>query len=231
MGDKNMELLDKFNIKTNNMHIYDTAFSHSSYCNEHNSGEDYQRLEFLGDKVLDLIMSDYLYNKFDYEEGKMTKIRSMYVCENALYEYALLLDFPKYVKVGKGEEAQGGRYRKATLADMFESFLGAVYLDQGYPKAREIVYNVVIPFIEDKPETFFMDYKSNLQEMVQTTKKSVTYELVKEEGPAHDRTFTMNVIVDGIVLGTGTAKSKKEAEQEAAHHALEKKASIRRSEK
>ena len=114
---------------------------------------------------------------------------------------------------------------------MFESFLGAVYLDQGYPKAREIVYNVVIPFIEDKPETFFMDYKSNLQEMVQTTKKSVIYELVKEEGPAHDRTFTMNVIVDGIVLGTGTAKSKKEAEQEAAHHALEKKASIRRSEK
>ena len=102
-----MELLDKFNIKTNNMHIYDTAFSHSSYCNEHDSLEDYQRLEFLGDKVLDLIMSDYLYNKFDYEEGKMTKIRSMYVCENALYEYAKLLDFPKYVKVGKGEEAQG----------------------------------------------------------------------------------------------------------------------------
>ena len=89
-----MELLDKFNIKTNNMHIYDTAFSHSSYCNEHDSLEDYQRLEFLGDKVLDLIMSDYLYNKFDYEEGKMTKIRSMYVCENALYEYAKLLDFP-----------------------------------------------------------------------------------------------------------------------------------------
>lgn len=226
MGDKNMELLDKFNIKTNNMHIYDTAFSHSSYCNEHDSLEDYQRLEFLGDKVLDLIMSDYLYNKFDYEEGKMTKIRSMYVCENALYEYALLLDFPEYVKVGKGEEANGGKHRKATLADMFESFLGAVYLDQGYKKAKEIVYEVVIPFIKEKPETFFMDYKSELQEMVQTTKKSVTYELVKEEGPSHDRTFTMNVIVDGIVLGTGTAKSKKEAEQKAAHHALEKQAKL-----
>lgn len=221
-----MELLNRFNIKTNNMHIYDTAFSHSSYCNEHNLKEDYQRLEFLGDKVLDLIMSDYLYNTTNYEEGKMTKIRSMYVCENALYEYALLLDFPKYVKVGKGEEASGGKHRKATLADMFESFLGAVYLDQGYRKAKEIVYEVVIPFIIDKPETFFMDYKSNLQEMVQTTKKSAIYELVKEEGPAHDRTFTMNVVVDGIVLGTGIAKSKKEAEQEAARHALEKQAKL-----
>lgn len=217
-----MKLLDKFNIKTNNMHIYDTAFSHSSYCNEHNLKEDYQRLEFLGDKVLDLIMSDYLYNTTNYEEGKMTKIRSMYVCENALYEYAQLLDFPEYVKVGKGEEANGGKHRKATLADMFESFLGAVYLDQGYKKAREIVYEVVIPFIKEKSETFFMDYKSKLQELVQTTKKSVTYELIKEEGPAHDRTFTINVIVEGIVLGTGVAKSKKEAEQKAAHHAMEK---------
>lgn len=221
-----MKLLDKFNIKTNNMHIYDTAFSHSSYCNEHNLTEDYQRLEFLGDKVLDLIMSDYLYNETDYEEGKMTKIRSMYVCENALYEYALLLDFPEYVKVGKGEEASGGKYRKATLADMFESFLGAVYLDQGYKKAREIVYDVVIPFIKEKPETFFMDYKSELQEMVQTTKKSVIYEVIKEEGPSHDRTFTVNAIVDNIVLGTGVAKSKKEAEQEAARHALNKQAKI-----
>lgn len=221
-----MKLLEKFNIKTNNMHIYDTAFSHSSYCNENNTGEDYQRLEFLGDKVLDLIMSDYLYNTTDYEEGKMTKIRSMYVCENALYEYALLLDFPDYVKVGKGEEASGGKYRKATLADMFESFLGAVYLDQGYKKAKEIVYEVVIPFIKEKEESFFMDYKSKLQEMVQTDKKSVIYELIDEQGPAHDRTFTINVIVEGIVLGTGVAKSKKEAEQIAAKCALEKQAKL-----
>lgn len=221
-----MRLLDKFNIQTNNMHIYDTAFSHSSYCNEHNLKEDYQRLEFLGDKVLDLIMSDYLYKTTDYEEGKMTKIRSMYVCENALYEYALILDFPNYVKVGKGEELSGGKYRRATLADMFESFLGAVYLDQGYEKAKEIVYKVVIPFINNKPEIFFMDYKSKLQEMVQTTKKSVIYDIVKEEGPSHDRTFTINAIVDGIVMGTGIAKSKKEAEQNAAKEALGKQAKI-----
>lgn len=221
-----MELLNRFNIKTDNLDIYDTAFSHSSYCNENNLKEDYQRLEFLGDKVLDLIMSDYLYNTTNYEEGRMTKIRSMYVCENALYEYALLLDFPKYVKVGKGEELSGGKTRKATLADMFESFLGAVYLDQGYKKTKEIVYEVVIPFIKEKPETFFMDYKSNLQELVQTTKKSVNYVIVNEEGPAHDRTFTAQAIVDGIILGEGTAKSKKEAEQEAARHALEKQAKL-----
>ena len=221
-----MKLLDKYNIKTNNKEIYDTAFSHSSYCNENNIKEDYQRLEFLGDKVLDLIMSDYLYHQTNFEEGKMTKIRSMYVCENALYEYALLLDFPEYVKVGKGEEQSGGKKRKAILADMFESFLGAVYLDQGYLKAKEIVYDVVIPFIQKTPEIFFMDYKSRLQELVQTDKKSVDYVLVNEEGPSHDRTFTMNVVVEGIVLGKGIAKSKKDAEQMAAKEALDKQAKI-----
>ncbi len=221
-----MKLLEKYNINTNNIEIYDTAFSHSSYCNENNIKEDYQRLEFLGDKVLDLIMSDYLYHQTDFEEGKMTKIRSMYVCENALYEYAILLDFPEYVKVGKGEEQSGGKKRKAILADMFESFLGAVYLDQGYLKAKEIVYDVVIPFIQKTPEVFFMDYKSRLQELVQTDKKSVDYVLVNEEGPSHDRTFTMNVVVEGIVLGTGIAKSKKDAEQMAAKEALDKQAKI-----
>ena len=221
-----MKLLDKYNIKTNNKEIYDTAFSHSSYCNENNIKEDYQRLEFLGDKVLDLIISDYLYHQTNFEEGKMTKIRSMYVCENALYEYALLLDFPLYVKVGKGEEQSGGKKRKAILADMFESFLGAVYLEQGYLKAKEIVYDVVIPFIQKTPEIFFMDYKSKLQELVQTDKKSVDYILVKEEGPSHDRTFTINVVVEGIVLGTGIAKTKKDAEQAAAKEALDKQAKI-----
>ncbi len=221
-----MKLLDDFNIKTDNMEIYDIAFSHSSYCNEHNLPRDYQRLEFLGDKVLDLIMSDYLYNTTDYEEGKMTKIRSMYVCENALYEYANILNFKNYAKLGVGEEKNNVNNHKAIYADMFESFLGAVYQDQGYLKAKEIVYSVAIPFIEKTPEVFFMDYKSRLQELVQTDKKSIKYVLVNEQGPAHDRLFTTNVLVDDIVLGTGTAKSKKEAEQNAAKSALEKEASI-----
>ncbi|MCI5732501.1 MAG: ribonuclease III [Tenericutes bacterium] len=221
-----MKLLDDFNIKTDNMEIYDIAFSHSSYCNEHNLPRDYQRLEFLGDKVLDLIMSDYLYNTTDYEEGKMTKIRSMYVCENALYEYANILNFKDYAKLGVGEEKNNVNNHKAIYADMFESFLGAVYQDQGYLKAKEIVYSVAIPFIEKTPEVFFMDYKSRLQELVQTDKKSIKYVLVNEQGPAHDRLFTTNVIVDNVVLGTGTAKSKKEAEQNAAKSALEKEANI-----
>ena len=221
-----MKLLDRFNIKTSNMQIYDTAFSHSSYCNEHNLPRDYQRLEFLGDKVLDLIMSDYLYNTTDYEEGKMTKIRSMYVCENALYEYANILNFKDYAKLGIGEEKNNVNNHKAIYADMFESFLGAVYQDQGYLKAKEIVYSVAIPFIEKTPEVFFIDYKSRLQELVQTDKKSIKYVLVNEQGPAHDRLFTTNVIVDNVVLGTGTAKSKKEAEQNAAKSALEKEANI-----
>ena len=109
---------------------------------------------------------------------------------------------------------------------MFESFLGAVYQDQGYLKAKEIVYSVAIPFIEKTPEVFFIDYKSRLQELVQTDKKSIKYVLVNEQGPAHDRLFTTNVIVDNVVLGTGTAKSKKEAEQNAAKSALEKEANI-----
>ena len=171
-------------------------------------------------------MSDYLYKTTSYEEGKMTKIRSMYVCENALYEYANLLNFEKYAKLGNGEKQNNKGHHKAIYADMFESFLGAVYIDQGFNKAKEIVEKVVIPFIKDKEDIFFMDYKSRLQELVQTTKKSVTYELVKEEGPSHDRTFTMNVIVGGITLGTGVAKSKKEAEQMAAKSALEKEAKI-----
>ena len=221
-----MKLLDDFNIKTDNMEIYDIAFSHSSYCNEHNLPRDYQRLEFLGDKVLDLIMSDYLYNTTDYEEGKMTKIRSMYVCENALYEYANILNFKDYAKLGVGEEKNNVNNHKAIYADMFESFLGAVYQDQGYLKAKEIVYSVAIPFIEKTPEVFFIDYKSRLQELVQTDKKSIKYVLVNEQGPAHDRLFTTNVIVDNVVLGTGTAKSKKEAEQNAAKSALEKEANI-----
>ena len=169
-------------------------------------------------------MSDYLYNTTDFEEGKMTKIRSMYVCENALYEYASILEFSKYAKLGKGESKNNVNNHKAIYADMFESFLGAVYLDQGYLKAKEIVYEIAIPFIKKTPEVFFMDYKSRLQELVQTDKKSVEYELIKEQGPAHNRLFTTNAIVDGIVFGTGCAKSKKEAEQLAAKDALDKAA-------
>ncbi|MDD3048971.1 MAG: ribonuclease III [Bacilli bacterium] len=219
-----MELLEQFNIIPRNKELYEHAFLHSSYCNEHHLANNYERLEFLGDKVLDLVISEYLYRKKDFEEGQMTKVRAGYVCENALYEYALSLKFNEYVKVGKGEENSGGKFRKAILADTFESFMGAVYLDQGLNKVKEIINKVIIPILENESEVFFNDYKSMLQELVQLDKRTVEYELVSQTGPAHSKTFTVVVRVDGINYGTGVAKTKKEAEQEAAHDALNKQA-------
>ena len=123
------ELFKKLNIVPKDQTIYKRAFSHSSYVNEHNLKTDYERLEFLGDSVLDLIMSDYLYSNIDAEEGDMTKLRASYVCENALYEYSKDLNLSNYIKVGHGEEIDGGRFKKVILADTFEALIGAIYID------------------------------------------------------------------------------------------------------
>ena len=216
-----MELLEKLGIKPNNIDLYETAFSHTSYANE-NKKESYERLEFLGDAVLELLMSDYLYNNLDKPEGEMTKLRAHYVCETALYEYSKSLGLNKYLKLGKGEEESGGRERKTIVSDIFESFLGAIYLDQGIDKAREFFLENVIPHIINHEIDFFDDYKSALQEYVQTDKKSLEYKVVKEEGPAHNRRFSVEVMIDGIVYGKGTSHSKKSAEQAAAKDALAK---------
>ncbi len=217
-------LLEKFRIKPNNITIYQRAFVHSSYSYEHDMVPDYERLEFLGDAVLGLIISEYLYKMEQFEEGEMTRMRSTYVCENALYEYALSLNFSEYIKLGHGEEISGGKYRKTILADVFEAFIGAVYLDQGLDKVKEIINEVVLPMLESEDEYSFKDYKTILQELVQIEQRSVVYELVKEFGPPHNKTFTVVVKVDGIKYGEGTAKSKKEAEQAAAFNALQKRA-------
>ena len=216
------KLFEKLNIVPKNMTLYTTAFSHSSYANEHKAKSDYERLEFLGDAVLDLVIADYLYNNKMEKEGEMTKVRASYVCENALSEYSLALGLNEYIKVGHGEEKEGGKYKKAIVADIFEAFIGAIYVDLGYATARKVVLSIIVPFIEDPNVTFFSDYKSALQEYVQTYQKSLTYNLVKEEGPAHDKSFTVEVIIDDIIYGTGNGGSKKEAEQEAAKSALEK---------
>lgn len=216
------ELFTKLNIKPKNIELYKTAFSHSSYANEHKAKADYERLEFLGDAVVDLVLADYLYNNKQEKEGEMTKVRASYVCENALSEYSASLGLSKYIKVGHGEEKEGGKYKKAIVADIFEAFVGAIYVDLGYATARNVVLKIVVPFIEDPNIIFFSDYKSSLQEYVQTTQKSLTYNLIKEEGPAHDKTFTVEVIIDGIIYGLGVGNSKKEAEQEAAKNALNK---------
>ena len=216
-----MELLKKLEIPYKNVKLYEKALTHTSFANENNV-TSYERLEFLGDTVLDLVISDYLYKNTEYEEGKMTKYRSHYVCENANFEYSSRLGLNEYLRLGHGEEERGGKYRKAIVADIFESFLGAMYLDLGYEEVKKFIYKHVIPLIEDKTVDFFDDYKSVLQELVQTDKKSLEYVVIDEQGPAHDKTFTVEVKIDNIVYGKGIAHSKKEAEQIAAHDALKK---------
>ena len=216
-------MLKKYNLDLSNP-LYERAFTHSSYVNEVKKDEDYERLEFLGDKVLDFIISEYLYVNNHFTEGEMTKLRASYVCENALYEYSTKLELNSKLKLGKGEEATGGRNRKAIVADIFEAFLAATYLIYGIEKVKEIVYDVVVPYIENETDLFLNDYKSVLQELVQADKESIKYILINEEGPAHNKTFTSEVRVDDIVLGVGVASSKKESEQMAAKEALEKQA-------
>ena len=216
------ELFKRLGIKPKNMKLYQTAFSHSSYANEHKDKADYERLEFLGDAIVDLVVADYLYSNKEIDEGEMTKVRSSYVCENALAVYSNDLDLSKYIKVGVGEEHSGGKHRKAIIADIFEALMAAIYLDLGYATVRKTILNIIVPYIENPKITFFSDYKSVLQEYVQTTQKSLVYELINEEGPAHDRKYTVGVKIDNIMYATGIASSKKEAEQEAAKAALEK---------
>ncbi len=216
------ELYDILKINPKNEKLYNTAVSHSSYANEHRAKKDYERLEFLGDSVVDLVIADYLYSNHNEDEGEMTKVRASYVCENALYEYSMKLGLSKFIKVGHGEEKEGGKYKKAILSDIFEALMGAIYLDLGYATARRTVLSIIVPFIEDPSITFFSDYKSALQEYVQTEQKSLFYDLINEEGPAHDKVFTIDVRIDDIVYGRGVAGSKKEAEQNAAKEALSK---------
>ena len=214
------ELFKLLKIEPKEMKYYTTAFLHSSYVNENHLKSDYERLEFLGDAVLELIMSDYLYNNLNVKEGDMTKLRASYVCENALYEYSIGLNLSNYIKVGHGEEQDGGRFKKVIMADIFEALMGAIYLDLGFDTVKRVILDVTVPYIEDPKVDFFSDYKSALQEFVQTEQRSLIYDVIEESGPAHNKSFTVEVKIDDIVYGVGTAGSKKEAEQEAAHDAL-----------
>ena len=169
-----------------------------------------------------LVVADYLYTNYKETEGEMTKVRANYVCENANYAYATNLELQKYILVGHGESKDGEPVKKAIVADIFEALMGAIYLDQGYATVRNVILKIVVPYLENPDVTFFSDYKSSLQEFVQTEQKSIEYVIVNEEGPAHNKTFTVNVIIDNIVFGSGIGSSKKEAEQAAAKEALEK---------
>jgi len=209
----------EYGITLNDPYQMVSAFTHSSYANEHHT-ESYERLEFLGDAVLEVITSEYFYLNTDLKEGNMTKLRASFVCEQALATYAKKIGLNKYILVGHG---QSSNVNDTIIADVFESVLGAIYLDQGFDVAKEYCRKIIVPYIESG-EHFFSDYKSLLQELVQTDKESLQYILKEEKGPAHDRTFTVDVVIDGIVYGTGVGKSKKEAEQQAAYDAYNKRA-------
>lgn len=222
---KLQELLQKYDIKVKNLNLVKEALTHSSYANEH-SLKSNERLEYLGDAVLGLLVAEYIFkNNPDLPEGKMTKLRATYVCEDANYEYAKELGIGDVLYLGHGEEQSGGRTRPAVLNDAFEAFLGAIYLEAGLEKVRLILEDVVFPHIGKDIVKPFVDYKSHLQEYIQSESRSILqYRLDNVEGPPHDRTFTMSVLLDGIKLGQGIGKSKKDAEQQAAASALEKMA-------
>ena len=211
-----MEILDRLNIEPTDLNLYIQAFTHSSYANENIGCQHYERLEFLGDAVLEIIISDYLYKERHLEEGTMTKMRANFVCEKACATYARDLDFINEIKLGNNEEVND-----TILADVFEAFIGALYLDKGFELTFKTIIKIIIPYIE-KEINFLRDYKSELQEKVQTVKKSVIYEIIEETGPSHNKKFTSIVKVDGLVLGKGTGSSKKISEQEAAKDALSK---------
>lgn len=216
-----MKILEELGIKTDHESLYQKAFTHTSYANEHGL-QSYERLEYLGDAVLELFMSNYLFRNTEYDEGMMTKLRAHYVCEEALYEYSLKLKLNEELLLGKGEEESGGKYRKAIVADIFEAFIGALFLDKGIETVSNFLNTHVIPMIETHKLDFINDYKSVLQELVQTDKRSLEYSVIHEEGPAHNKIFTVEVRIDSIRYGVGSAHSKKEAEQEAAKDALKK---------
>lgn len=215
-----MKVFNNIDVKPTNMNLYINAVTHSSFSNENPSYPDYERLEFLGDAVLEIIISDYLYKERRYEEGQMTKMRASYVCEEACATYAKELGLDADIKVGSGEEVN-----QTILADVFEAFVAALYLDQGFELVKGFVLNIIVKYI-DRGEVFLHDYKSALQELVQTVKKSVNYEVINEEGPSHNKTFTSIVKIDDIIMGKGTAGSKKASEQEAAKDALSKRSEI-----
>ncbi|ELK46109.1 ribonuclease III [Halobacillus sp. ACCC02827] len=221
---------NKINIKFRDISLLEQAFTHSSYVNEHRKTdrEDNERLEFLGDAVLELGVSQYLYREFpDMAEGELTKFRASIVCEVSLVEFANELNFQELILLGKGEEMTGGRNRPALLADVFEAFIGALYLDQGYDKVIQFLQTYVYPKVKKGAFSHAMDFKSQLQEFIQRDKNSkIEYEIVEERGPAHSREFIAHVRIQDDIGGIGVGRTKKEAEQKAAQQALENHGAI-----
>ena len=205
--------------------LLENALTHSSYANEHREkgALSNERLEFLGDSILGLVVADHLYRtRPDLPEGDLTRIRAALVCENSLVDVAKELDLGSYLKLGKGEESGGGRHRPSIQADAVEAMLAAVYLDGGIGQARKLVHALILGHEREKTAAG-RDYKTALQELVQRESGQVlTYRLIGESGPDHAKVFSMEVLLNGEPIGSGHGHSKKEAEQAAARAAVEK---------
>lgn len=217
------ELEKKLRYTFKNKSLLLNALSHSSYANEARNGvTSNERLEFLGDSVLSIIVSDYLYFHFsDKPEGELTKLRASLVCEKTLCSFSKELELGKFLRLGKGEDKGGGRERASILADAFEAVLAAIYLDGGMEMARKHVMRFVLKELEHINDSVFKDYKTALQEIIQRNpEESVSYVLTDEFGPDHDKQFTVEVRLNSNTIGKGIGKSKKQAEQMAAKQAL-----------
>ena len=220
---KDLSILEKrLGVKFKDKNLLIEALTHPSYANENGSINHNQRLEFLGDAVLELAMSTYLYNEnSEFDEGKMTKRRAQSVCEEALYIYSKTFDLASFILLGHGEEQSGGRSKPSLVSDAFEAVLGAIYLDQGFHAALDVFNRIVLPHIDDVE--IIQDYKTRLQELVRTDKMNLDYQIIKEEGPSHNKRFEAIVkLNDDIIMGHGIGRTKKEAEQQAAKEALQK---------
>lgn len=222
---KILDFLEKQKIPFHNLHLYKEAFTHASYANEaHRKGQDYERLEFMGDAVLQLYVSEFLFKLFpDVPEGTLTTLRSKLVREESLARFSQELGLGELLYLGVGEEKSGGRQRESVLANIFESFIGAVYLDCGENEVIRILEETIYKHVDDLDYDDITDYKTTLQELMQAdTRKTVTYQLLNTTGPSNAPLFTVAVMMDDMKLGIGQGTSKKKAEQQAAKDALNK---------
>lgn len=216
------KLEDKIGYQFKNSALLKQALTHSSFTNEQklNRTQNYERLEFLGDAVLELVASDFLFRTHPHmPEGELTKLRASMVCEPSLAFCARDLELGQLMRLGKGEESTGGRRRDSIISDAMEAVTGAIYLDGGMAAARAFINRFILSDLEDKQ--LFYDSKSSLQELVQgKLKKDFSYVLLEESGPEHDKIFVAQVVMEGRQMGTGAGRTKKAAEQQAAYKTL-----------
>jgi ribonuclease-3 len=211
------------NYEFKNKNLLTEALTHSSYANEDKANrKDNERLEFLGDSVLGMVIAEYLFSKrTDFPEGELTKVRASLVCENSLFEFAKKIDLGNYLRLGHGEVSAGGCKRPSILADAFEALIAAIFLDGGLDEAKTFIMQFIPKRITVNSSNKLKDYKSKLQEIIQRNhEEHLEYRLTAESGPAHNKTFEITVFVGSNEFGKGKAKTKKQAEQNAAKEAL-----------